>query len=115
MVGSRPEGDWTVVVARGEFDIETRELLHRELSGGLRDAARGVVLDLAGVTFWDCSSLNVLLAARRAASREGKTVTIRVAGPSAHRILELTGALPLLAAPDYRIHRPAARLAAAAG
>ncbi|MEU6476497.1 STAS domain-containing protein [Streptomyces sp. NPDC047017] len=91
----RPHGDRTLVVVRGEVDHESREVLHRCLLSALGDSAGGIVLDLAEVSFWDCSSLNVLLTVRRLALCAGKTVTVRAAGPCVRRVLELTGTLPL--------------------
>jgi anti-anti-sigma factor len=94
-VSSRRSGDRMIVVLRGAIDYESE-------GGALGRSLRGIDLDLREVTFWDCSSLNVLLAVRRTALKEGKTVTIRAASPVVERVCELTETLPLFAASAER-------------
>ncbi|KUJ37994.1 STAS domain-containing protein [Streptomyces sp. NPDC093228] len=101
-VNSRRSGDRMVVVLRGAIDYESEDVLRRSLVGALGRSLRGIDLDLREVTFWDCSSLNVLLAVRRTALQEGKTVTIRAASPVVERVCELTETLPLFAASAER-------------
>ncbi|MET8635941.1 MULTISPECIES: STAS domain-containing protein [unclassified Streptomyces] len=101
-VTSRRSGDRMVVVVRGAIDYESEDVLRRSLIGALGRSCRGIDLDLREVTFWDCSGLNVLLAVRRTALQDGKTVTIRAAGPVVERVCELTETLPLFAAAAER-------------
>ncbi|GGX85399.1 STAS domain-containing protein [Streptomyces minutiscleroticus] len=91
----RPDGDRTAVVLRGEIDRQAQEAVGRSLHDALRRSRRGVDLDLGGISFIDCSGLNVLLDLRRRALRDGKTVVVRTAGPAVVRLLSLAGALTL--------------------
>jgi anti-anti-sigma factor len=60
------EGDFTVAVVEGEIDISNSIGLETELSHGVPNAARGLVLDLSRVSFIDSSGIRTLfdLAAR---------------------------------------------------
>lgn len=90
-VESRPAGDRVLVVAAGELDIDSERMLERALRGALGHSAAGVDLDLGQVGFMDCSGLNVLLAVRQQALGDGKTLTVRAAGPAVERLFEVTG------------------------
>ncbi|GGZ00257.1 anti-sigma factor antagonist [Streptomyces poonensis] len=90
-VESRPDGDRVLVVVSGELDIDTDQMLQRVLRDALGRSVRGVDLDLTRVGFSDCSGLNVVLAMRRRALGDGKTVAIRAASPAVERLLEVTG------------------------
>ncbi|MCH5674443.1 STAS domain-containing protein [Streptomyces gilvus] len=78
-------GETAVVVARGEFDMNTSDPLTDVLHAAAREHSR-VVLDAAGVTFADSLLLTLLLRVHRQTS-------LRVAAPSPQlrRVLELTG------------------------
>ncbi|MFF0023737.1 anti-sigma factor antagonist [Streptomyces sp. NPDC005496] len=90
-----PAGDRTVVTVRGEIDMDTEEMLEHRLGAALAGSAGGIDLDMGGVAFCDCSGLNVLLRLRRQALEEGGTVVVRTAGVAVHRLLSITGAVPL--------------------
>src|SRR5262245_48684148 len=92
---TRPEGDGVILVLRGAIDREDEEALRRALLDALGRSVRGIDLDLREVSFWDCSGLNVLLAVRRVALRDGKTVVLRATSPVVDRVLELTDTLAL--------------------
>lgn len=94
-LSTHPAGDRMVVVLRGAIDWEDEEALRLALLGALGRSVRGIDLDLEEVSFWDCSGLNVLLAVRRVALRDGKTVALRATSPVVDRVLELTDTLPL--------------------
>jgi anti-anti-sigma factor len=69
------EGDRCVVHVTGELDLATRDQLFIASTAGNHPA---MVIDLAGVTFMDCSGFGALVACRRVInSREGATLTIR--------------------------------------
>ncbi|MET7737060.1 ANTAR domain-containing protein [Streptomyces sp. NPDC005402] len=87
-------GERAVVTCRGEFDMGAQELWS-ELYAVLDRSATGVDLDLDEVRFCDCAGLNVLLALRREALDQGKTVTVRACSPTVARLLDLTGAREL--------------------
>jgi anti-anti-sigma factor len=82
--------DGTVVVAvTGELDIATAPVLDR----ALRDAqgrGRAVALDLGRLTFIDCRSLSVLLAAAARAHMAGDRLRIVRGPPHFERLLALT-------------------------
>src|SRR5690349_21274952 len=65
-------GDRLAVTVSGELDLDSDPLLQQTLNKALDRAARGLVLDLAGVGFCDCSALNVLLDVRDRARLSGK-------------------------------------------
>ncbi|WP_307790139.1 STAS domain-containing protein [Streptomyces actuosus] len=92
MIEIGPGGDRVRVAVRGDLDVDTGRELQQALRAALARSDRGVDLDLGGVGFCDCSTLNVLLALRERARHEAKTVVVRAAGPAAARLLELSGA-----------------------
>lgn len=104
-----PDGDRVRVEVRGELDLDTSERLRGALRQALRHSVRGVDLDLKGVTFCDCAALNILLALRLRALKQGKTVVIRVSGAAVDRLLALTQTRELFAAPDADGQDAAAR------
>jgi anti-anti-sigma factor len=99
-ISTRADGERIVVTVHGELDIATQEQLHTALRSALARSVRGIDLDLAGVAFCDCSGLTVLLRIHRQALKQSKTATIRSTSPAAHRLLDLTRTLPLLAGPE---------------
>ncbi|MER5942280.1 ANTAR domain-containing protein [Streptomyces sp. NPDC001928] len=94
-----PDGDRVGVEVRGELDLDASEWLRKALREALGCSVRGVDLDLKGVTFCDCAALNILLALRLRALRQGKTVVIRASGAVVDRLLALTHTQELFAAP----------------
>jgi anti-sigma B factor antagonist len=76
---ARREGAAVVLVVDGELDMDTVGPLTEGLDSAVRDTAGTgvVVLDLAGVTFADSTTVNVLLQARSVLGRR-----LRVARPS---------------------------------
>lgn len=76
---ARREGAAVVLVVDGELDMDTVAPLTEGLDSAARDTAGSgvVVLDLAGVTFADSTTVNVLLQARSVLGRR-----LRVARPS---------------------------------
>ncbi|MCX4997557.1 ANTAR domain-containing protein [Streptomyces longwoodensis] len=100
VIDVRPEGDRAVVRVRGDLDLDATRPLERGLRTALVSSVHGVDLDLSEVGFCDCSALNVLLAARRRALVEGKTLDLRATAPTVDRVLDLTGTRSLFADPD---------------
>ncbi|MFD8393943.1 anti-sigma factor antagonist [Streptomyces sp. NPDC059680] len=91
MINVSPCGGRVLVTLCGELDICTEGALRSALREAVGRGCQGVDLDLTGITFCDCSGLNVLLAARRAALRAGKTLTVRAASRQVRRLLNATG------------------------
>ncbi|MFE3109709.1 STAS domain-containing protein [Kitasatospora indigofera] len=82
-----------VVEAAGELDHDSASCLQTVLRRALavRPAPAVVVVDLAGLTFFDSSGLNTLVQARRDA--ECQDTVVHLARPSdiVARVLEITG------------------------
>ncbi|MEU8840486.1 STAS domain-containing protein [Streptomyces roseus] len=94
----RVEPDGTggaLVLLAGEFDQDCASELRDVLASALGAYARGLVLDLAEVTFCDCACLNVLLRVRLEAGydpvRRVPRFRVRDISPRVSRLLELTG------------------------
>ncbi|MFI5675430.1 ANTAR domain-containing protein [Streptomyces cellulosae] len=84
------QGDRVLVTVSGELDLQTEEVVRRALRSALAESVRGIDLDLSGVGFCDCSTLNVLLSVRQQALKEAKTVLLRATGRVIERVLDLT-------------------------
>lgn len=89
------------IAVAGEIDLATTEQLQADLldviSTGL---AHRIEVDLAGVTFMDCSGLSGLVVARGVAARAGCRLQITKPQPIVRRVLEMTGLLAILTASD---------------
>ena len=91
-MSSRSQGDHTIVTLAGEIDLYTAPRLQSELSATMRAADPAlVVVDMSGVEFCDSTGMNVLLAAHRAATERGGSLTLAAPRPSVRKILEVTG------------------------
>ena len=88
------------VAVVGEVDLATAHLLRDRLLGVLREQAPAVLdVDLAGVTFLDCTGISALVAVRNAAMRTGRQVRVTHPQPIVRRVLDVTGLLGPLTAP----------------
>ncbi|MET9831175.1 ANTAR domain-containing protein [Streptomyces sp. NPDC006385] len=96
----RLDGDRVGVKVCGELDLDSSEPLRSALREALSRSVRGVDLDLEGVSFCDCSALNILLNLRHRALKQDKTVTIHSTSAVVDRLLTLTGTRTLFARPD---------------
>jgi anti-anti-sigma factor len=115
-----PAPDRIVVRLTGEADLSTDELLTGELA---RAAALGtplLIMDVAGVRFWDCSGLHALVDLTGRLHAAGRQCRIVGAGAETRRLIamaDFTAALDLdgLVTPSDRLRRrpvpgpPAAR------
>ncbi|MGW0333175.1 anti-sigma factor antagonist [Streptomyces sp. NPDC003011] len=103
-------GDRVAVTVRGELDLQAEQQVRRALRSALAESDQGLELDLSGVEFCDCSTLNVLLGIRQQALGESKSVTLRATSPVVDRVLELTDTRSLFtAAGTGGRHGPAPR------
>ncbi len=98
------QGDRVLVTVSGELDLQTEEVVRRALRSALAESVRGIDLDLSGVVFCDCSTLNVLLSVRQQALQEAKTVLLRATSRVVERVLDLTDTRSLFTA--SAIHEP---------
>lgn len=77
----------SVVSLHGEIDLDSADDFLREAVGAMADIAPTMTVDLSGVTFMDCSGINLLLAMRsETISRRGH---VNVVGGSASTALLL--------------------------
>jgi anti-sigma B factor antagonist len=102
--------DYLVVTLRGEVDATQAALVKRAL---LAAAVFGpqVIVDLADLTFIDCSGVSALASAGREAREGGGDLLFAAAPQPVTRLLSLTGRtglLPLFAAANGRPVNPAA-------
>lgn len=93
----RLNGDRVTVKVRGELDLDSSEQFRGVLREALSRSVRGIDLDLADVSFCDCSALNVLLTLRHRALEQSKTVAIDSTGTAVDRLLTLSGTHMLFA------------------
>jgi anti-anti-sigma factor len=108
---SRPAPDTVRVAAIGEVDMATAHVLRDALLRELREQAPAVLdVDLAGVTFLDCSGINALVAVRNVAVQAERHVRVTDPQPIVRWLLDLTGLLDALTGPIDRpqLHDPAA-------
>lgn len=96
----------TVVLVEGELDLDSAQTLYQQLRRALDRSVGGLVIDLHGVGFCDCSGLNTLLRVRHRALAQGKTISIRAAGPSVHRLLAMTRTRALFTSVGHTRPRP---------
>jgi anti-sigma B factor antagonist len=80
-----------VVRVSGEIDIASGPKLREELLGAIRRYGARLALDLSCVTFMDCASISVLLAAHRRARVKDGWVRVVRASRRARKVLMLTG------------------------
>ena len=91
------------VVVVGEVDLATAAVLRGRLLSVLQDRNPAVVdVDLAGVTFLDCTGIGALVAGYNTARRSGCQLRVSHPQPIVGRVLELTGLLSVLTAPIER-------------
>ena len=81
--------DVAIVEVAGEIDIATGQVLADALAVAARAAARGVVVNLAAVSFLDSSALHTLASAQRAlAEQEIPLSIVKPADPGVSRVFE---------------------------
>ncbi|MEU3724244.1 STAS domain-containing protein [Streptomyces sp. NPDC031705] len=98
----RTEADGAcVVVCSGEFDLDTVGELEAACGAPEAAGAQRLVLDVSEVVFADSSFLNVLIGLRN----RGPLVLEGPLPHQLHRLLEMTGVLPLFEVRDDRCRR----------
>lgn len=80
-----------VVVVRGEIDIFTAPEFKAHLGGAIDRGCEVVVVDLAGTTFIDSSSLGVLIAAHRRIGLRGGRLIVACDVPAVLSTFKITG------------------------
>jgi anti-anti-sigma factor len=85
----------------GELDIATSPELNAALLRELL-ADRDVELDLTRATFMDASALGTILGARNRFERRDRSLLVHLRpGSQPHRLLTITGILPMLSMGDH--------------
>ncbi|WP_055598699.1 STAS domain-containing protein [Streptomyces aureus] len=86
-----------VVSVAGELDLSTAAHLRVVLLKATEacPAGCGITLDLSGVTFCDCTGLQVLLRARQWALHDHHPLAVTTSSPRVDRLLEITRTAPL--------------------
>lgn len=83
----------------GELDLGSAQLVSDALMQWEVQQAGPLVIDMAGVSFMDCSGLSVLLGAYNRACRDNRELTIINPQPPVRRIFGLTGCGYMLSEP----------------
>lgn len=80
---------YVLVALRGELDINDAMGFTRALSAAAPHSSR-IIVDLSGLTFMDCSGLNVLVSARERALQAGGDLLLAAPQQKVLRFLSLT-------------------------
>jgi anti-anti-sigma factor len=98
---SHPSPATTRVAVAGEVDLATASVLRDRLLEVLSDQRPAALdVDLAEVTFLDCTGITALVDARNAAVQTGYQIRVSHPQPIVRRVLDLTGLLGVLTAPS---------------
>ena len=88
----RRDGGILCLIATGEVDLATADVLQQEIVAGLdADDVSGIVVDLTGVTFLDSCGIRVLVKGRRSAEERAKSYLVDAPHGVARRILDISG------------------------
>lgn len=83
------QGEQALITLSGEIDLESAPLVRESLERCLRDSIRTIDVDLASVTFCDCSGLNAFLHAAQQTTVAGGTLRLHRPPTTLARILDL--------------------------
>jgi anti-sigma B factor antagonist len=86
-----------VLALSGELDLAAAPAIRERLAHARTAGARGVVLEMADVTFLDSSALRELLSADAALRADGAQLVLAAVRPPVERLLELTHTTGMLA------------------
>jgi anti-sigma B factor antagonist len=92
-----PVGEIAVLALSGELDLAAAPALRERLAEARATGARGLVLDMAEVTFLDSSALREILSADAALRTDGVPLVLATVQPAVERLLELTRTTGMLA------------------
>ena len=90
------DGSTVRIVATGEVDASTAQLLRDSLAAALTEGVSTIVLDLAGAHYLDSSVVGALVQAHNSATARGARLTVDNPQPMPRRVLEVVGMLALL-------------------
>lgn len=90
VVSSAHRDGWWVVSVAGEIDVHSGPSLREHLLRALASGERGLIVDLAGVSFLDSSGLGVLVAAHKRARASGGILRLASCRPAVATIFQIT-------------------------
>ena len=90
---SRLNGEFTLVVVRGEIDMAAVDALTEHLDAATARPEPQVLVDLRCVDFLDCSGLRVLCRAESRTKERGGSLRLVSNQPHIHRLLRVSGLL----------------------
>lgn len=79
----------TVIVLQGRFDFNAHREFREAVDQAVKEAAREVQVDLAGVDYLDSSALGMLLMLRDKAKGAGKEVVLANARGSVKQVIDI--------------------------
>jgi anti-sigma B factor antagonist len=85
------EATRAVFAVSGELDLHTAEQFRRDLLRAMDTLGHDLTVDMSGVSFMDCSGLNVLAFAFREATAHGGRLTVTGLSEIITRMLGLFG------------------------
>jgi anti-anti-sigma factor len=94
----------TTLLLAGELDCASAAVAHLALERAGQDAIE-IVLDLSRVVFLDAAGLRFLISAQRRARAAHRRLIVRRPSRSVRRMIDLTGASPLLSIEDREYGR----------
>ncbi|KJY25590.1 MULTISPECIES: STAS domain-containing protein [unclassified Streptomyces] len=98
--GARPWAGGTLLVLRGELDLDSVAVLSEALEGALAAPGTVVLIDCGDLAFCDSTGLSELLDAAVRARERGSRIELARPRPIVRRVLELTGATEALPVHD---------------
>jgi anti-sigma B factor antagonist len=79
------------LVVRGDLDLATVDDLRHQLDAVIAESHSPAYVDLSGVTFFDSSSIAVLVEAHRLAPSRGGELVIVSPSPACRRVFDILG------------------------
>jgi anti-anti-sigma factor len=91
----RERGNVVMAVVEGEIDLSNASALLGDISSGVPNSARGLLLDLTGLEFLDSSGVHMLYElADRLTTRQQRFAVVLEADAPPRRAIELSGVEP---------------------
>lgn len=79
----------TAIVLQGRFDFNAHREFRESVDQAIKELAREIVVDLAGVDYLDSSALGMLLMLRDRAKGAGKEVALANACGSVRQVIDI--------------------------
>jgi anti-sigma B factor antagonist len=90
-IGSRPEGDVTVLELQGSIDGFTADSVLQAISEQIRDGKIRLVADFTGVDYTSSAGLRAILGSLKEARQQGGDLRLAGVRPDVFRVLQLSG------------------------